>query len=394
LKTKVKLLVGFYQISTLLHSSYNVPYPYTYLHLMEKIQFLSVDFTKALPGPCIFGSDYNFASKLYTMGGLAVVICAGSWKLVKFSSGETPETPRPRAKKAATLLPTALFLAYPGFSAFFFDALKCREIDGKSYLIADLSITCSGADYNLLQAAAITCVAFWCFGLPMLVVFVLWPERSKLLQGLEPRGFSKHLLDFCAPYKPQYWFFESLEFGKKLLLVGVVPAITGNLVGAVVALLIAALHLSLLLAMSPYAHKSDHFLAVCSNALLCVVILLSVLLKTNAAYIAGAAADGFDPETASLLLVASNILVVVVSVVAYVISARQVVQDEQGFDGFGTRPNHSNLQEPLLHSRSGTQTTRGEVDAVEIGGGRELLVAAAQSMQSSSSNSNSSDGEQ
>jgi hypothetical protein len=360
LSTKVKLLVGFYQISTLLHSSYNVPYPYTYLHVMGKLQFISVDFTRALPGPCIFGSDYDFASKLYTMVGFAVAICLGSWKLAKYASGESLESPRPSAKKAVSWLPTVVFLAYPGFSSFFFDALHCREIDGMNYLVTDLSIACSGADYNVLRAIAIVCVVFWCFGLPVIAMALLWPERSNLLQGHKPSGgLSEHLHDFYAPYKPRYWFFESLEFAKKLLLIGVVPWASGDIAGAVIALLVTGVYILLITAHTPYAHKSDHFVAICSNVLLFIVILLSVLLKMNAAYTANLAADGLDPNTVSKLLVASNVLVVVVSVAAFVISDRQAAPDEpsnyrgssdkQGFDSLTTRHDDSSLQEPLLH---------------------------------------------
>jgi hypothetical protein len=151
-----------------------------------------------------------------------------------------------------------------------------------------------------------------------------------------------------------------------------VPAAGGNrragdLVRAVTALLISAVYLSLILALSPYSHKSDQFLAVCSSALLSVVILISVLLKMNSTYIAHQAAVGFDPETASKLLVVSNLLVVVVSVAAYAISisARQ--------DG------HSSHQEPLLHSAPGAQSSSSEEDEegiAEADGGRELLMTA------------------
>jgi hypothetical protein len=393
LSTKVKLLVGFYQVSTLLSSLYNVPYPYTYLDVQEKLQFISVDFTRALPGPCIFGSGYDFTSKLYTIGGFAVAICVGSWMMVKFTSGDSLESPRPWAKKAASWLPTVVFLAYPGFSACFFEAVQCREIEGDQwYLVADLSIKCSGAAYDLLRVVAIVCVAFWCFGLPLVVLSLLWSERRSLLQEHRPSGLAENLQDFYAPYKPQYWFFESLEFGKKLLLVGVVPAASGDLAGAVAALLITTVHLCLVLAMSPYAHRSDQFTAVCANALLSVVILISVLLKMNAGYIAGTAADGLDPDTAWKLLVASNVLVVLVSVVAYVISTAQGEQgnykegapEDDLFEAFATRHDHdSSHQEPLLDSMSAAHSTGGdEEDTAEA---RELPVA------SSSSNS-SSDG--
>jgi hypothetical protein len=214
----------------------------------------------------------------------------------------------------------------------------------------------------------------WCFGLPAAVMALLWPERKQLQQGRRPGGLGEHLQDFCAPYKPQYWFFESVEFGKKLLLVGVVPAIhgrdqAGGLVGALAALLISAAYLSIILSISPYTHKSDQFLAVCSNALLSVVILISVLLKMNSAYIAHQTAAGFDLETASKLLVASNLLVVFASVAAYAISARQAGQRE---DAFATRHAH-NLQEPLLNSAEDD-----EDDIAEAGGDRELSKQVCQ----------------
>jgi hypothetical protein len=329
LKTKVKLLVGFYQISTLLHSAYNVPYPYSYLRVMAKVQFLSVDFTEALPGPCIFGQDYNFARKLYAVGALAVLIGVGSCLVVRFSSGERQ---RPWANKALPWLSAVLFFTYPGFSAFFFDALKCRKIDDAEYLVADLSVRCSGANYDLLRAIAIVCVAFWCFGLPVIWVSVLWPERKELSdkrqlkrdKGLPLSGFQGHLEDFHAPYEPEFWWFEGVEYLKKLLLIGVVPAASqGKVWGALLALLVTVTHLAFVLAMSPFTQVSDQIVAVSSSALLFIVLLLSVILKMNSAYESGLAAAGINPDAAANLLIASNVAVIVFTVAGYFISVWQ-----------------------------------------------------------------------
>jgi hypothetical protein len=86
--------------------------------------------------------------------------------------------------------------------------------------------------------------------------------------------------------------------------------------------------------------------------------------------------------------VASNALVVVLSVAAYVVSARQAAQNEKGH-----RHDHSSLQEPLL--RSGAHLTGGDEGVIteEAGGYRELqmsrMSAAAESTQSSSASSSS-----
>jgi hypothetical protein len=109
--------------------------------------------------------------------------------------------------------------------------------------------------------------------------------------------------------------------------------------------------------MSPCIHKSDQFVAVCSNALLGVVILISVLLKMNSAYIAEQAADGFDREALSMLLVASNLSVVVVSVGAYAVSARQVAND----NGTPAEGDKGILEQPLLDSALPEQSAQGPI---------------------------------
>jgi hypothetical protein len=319
LKTKVKLFVGYFQISSLLHGSYQVPYPYTYLNFMGKIEMFSVDVAKATPGPCIFGPSYTFASKVYTIGFITFAVYLFSAAVLKGSQHE-----KPWAQKALPWLSTALFLLYPSFSVEFFDVLKCRTIDSIPYVIADLSIECvTGSSYTMLRAFAIFWVLFWACGLPLITLALLWPVRSELRQlhkDDQLPGFQQHLKDFYTPYRPAAWFFEVVEYAKKLLLIGIIPVFSGNVVGAVIAMLVVNVHVALLLKMEPFANRLDNFLAVCLNALLFIVILISVLLKMDAA---GQTGDGFNTDTAAVLLVACNVLVVVMSATAYWISMRQ-----------------------------------------------------------------------
>jgi len=44
-------------------------------------------------------------------------------------------------------------------------------------------------------------------------------------------------------------FFEVVEFAKKLLLIGIIPAENGDVVGVVIAVLLVSPHLALLLSM-------------------------------------------------------------------------------------------------------------------------------------------------
>ena len=59
-----------------------------------------------------------------------------------------------------------------------------------------------------------------------------------------------------------------MEYDKKLLLIGIIPACQSNVVGAAIAMLPVNVYLAMLLKMEPYANQLDNFLAVCLNALL------------------------------------------------------------------------------------------------------------------------------
>ena len=112
------------------------------------------------------------------------------------------------------------------------------------------------------------------------------------------------------------------EYATKFLVIGIIPAASADVMGAVMAMLVVNGYLALLPVFSPYAAKTDNFLAVSLNALLLIVILVSALLKMNAAYLSGDAAAGFDTNTAARLLVVSNVLVVVITCASYIASVR------------------------------------------------------------------------
>ena len=137
-------------------------------------------------------------------------------------------------------------------------------------------------------------------------------------------GLGGHITDLHSHYKQQYWFFEGIEYARKLLLIGIIPAASkGQLWGAVVALFVIASFSVLLVALSPYSGRLDNALASCINAMLFIVIQLSVLLKMDAAYLSSLVADGISPGAAAYLLVAANAAVVIMSVAGYFVSMWQ-----------------------------------------------------------------------
>jgi len=340
---------------------------------MSKLRFFSVDVSRALPGSCAF-AGYTFVTRSIVVFSVAVAVCLCAWALIKcYFSG----TSKPWVKKAISWLPTVLFLVYPGFTAHFVAGLKCREINGKVYLTEDLSIACNNGqwEYLVVLVLSILGTVLWAVGLPLGTMVFLWPERNKLQQELPLDGLRGHLTDFHSQYKPHAWFFEGIEYGRKLFLVGIIPALSkGDLWGAVVALFITVAYLVLLVALSPYCHRLDHVLAVSVNAMLFVVIQLSVLLKMDAAYISKLTADGISPDSATYLLVASNAMVVILSAVGYFISIWKA--------GFFER-SRTRLLEEYKTSGTGIQEHLLELHQYEQEGPDNVLLIGGSSNSSS-----------
>jgi hypothetical protein len=164
---------------------------------------------------------------VYTIGYIALAVYVFVGVVLKCSQRE-----KPWAQKALPGLSTALFLLYPSFSAEFFDVLKCWFIDGQKYVSADLSIECSGfsSEYSALRAFAIFWVLFWACGLPLVTFALLRPVRSELRQfqkGDQSLGSSStSRISIHRTNLPiGIWYFEVVEYAKKLLLIGIIRSI-------------------------------------------------------------------------------------------------------------------------------------------------------------------------
>ena len=91
------------------------------------------------------------------------------------------------------------------------------------------------------------------------------------------------------------WFFGVAEYATKFLVIGIILAVSADVMGAVIAMLVVNGYLALLLVFSPYATKTDNVLAVSLNALLFIVILVSAFLKMDSSQIKLTCGVGLRP---------------------------------------------------------------------------------------------------
>ena len=72
-----------------------------------------------------------------------------------------------------------LFLVYPSISATVIRVLRCRVIDGKSYLLVDFSLRCDIEEYQTYRNLAIFFICLYPIGILMFFVGILaWNKRN------------------------------------------------------------------------------------------------------------------------------------------------------------------------------------------------------------------------
>jgi len=141
---------------------------------------------------------------------------------------------------------------YPSFSNTLFQAFNCFTVDGTSYLRADFAIVCTSDAHGAAQRAAAAGIAFCSLGIPVLYLALLY-RRRRTLGRPESMAACAHLAFFYEDYKPEFWYWEALELGRKLVLTGFAALWKpGTLMQIITAMLIGLVNIVIISSCKPY----------------------------------------------------------------------------------------------------------------------------------------------
>jgi hypothetical protein len=153
------------------------------------------------------------------------------------------------------LLQFFLFLIYPTVTATVLRYFMCRQLNGKWFLLADMSQTCYSPTWNLWSLVAAVFALLYPLGIPLFFFVRLYRHRypKNRLHAPSVRAENGFLYD---GYTDQAWYFEMVDMMHKLLMVsviGFVPSEYQLMTGIVIAMTM----LMILLLVRPYRRKGD-----------------------------------------------------------------------------------------------------------------------------------------
>jgi hypothetical protein len=244
----IKLGVSMVQIIASANSAYSIPWPSAFGDFLSSLRFALIDIVAISRSNCAQPTDF-YASLLLVCGGLKVVVAIVAVAPWLWRSYAAPRIARSRlhARWRSLLASTTsstvsrtywsgvfkasfmvLFIAYPGVSLKVLRLFRCREIEGVSWLAADMRLRCYDSRWSGYAVYCIIMVAVYVVGFPATILWILWQRRHKLFGAPTDRFVASTRATYgflYEDYGASAWWWEVEELLRKLFLSAVVVLI-------------------------------------------------------------------------------------------------------------------------------------------------------------------------
>eukprot|EP00475_Leptophrys_vorax_P011277 TRINITY_DN17792_c0_g1_i2.p1 TRINITY_DN17792_c0_g1~~TRINITY_DN17792_c0_g1_i2.p1 ORF type:complete len:1027 (-),score=223.25 TRINITY_DN17792_c0_g1_i2:56-3136(-) len=315
---KLKIMLGFFQISVGMAYSVNIEWPSLFKEFIAMFNIANFDIVQWTRVGCIIKSNYLNKHLIVSLAPLILGTAVATGYLAPkyfsylraYISGDDSALTKTSlrlkrgVRKFWKMFLFTLFLLYPSVSSIVVRLYSCRTIEGVSYLVADFSILCSSSEWFNRALLNVFFVVIYPIGILALFSWILFENRHKLneFDSLIQFGF------LYGDFNHDVWWFELVDMSHKLFMTSALALFPDNSV-YIVALTVLGLHFIGLLWMNPYVRKGDDRLH-----LLCQGVLFLYVLG---GYVYSMATE-YDPTTDASLSVL--FIAMVVGLVAYVIS--------------------------------------------------------------------------
>ena len=234
-RTGFKIILGYLQcLSIFLHLNY-VYWPANFLDFLRTCEWVSlIDIWMLLKADCIAGTSLGFRFDFYTSIILIPAFAAYTVLLAliaALSTGAKLTWYRLSTPRAWELLQWGLLFLYPLVSVKCFQTFDCIEYDdGVRLLRAEPAMPCYEGAHATLATVSIVVIAVFCFGLPAYFFLATYSTRQpystrQLSSTHQPSSARQPPPDtrsffslLTTSYRPNYFFFESVDLLRKLLI--------------------------------------------------------------------------------------------------------------------------------------------------------------------------------
>ena len=231
----LKLLTGLFQIlgafATVL---YRVPWPPAFRKITSLISVLALD-VFSLPSLRCSSLGSTFYDR-FNLHLTSMLVLTGLFVALLFYAYSRHNQSRAKPLKTSLVwnifLPF-LFIIYPSISKTVILMLRCRDVDGRSYLLSDIALSCETAEYASHKAYAIFGVLVFPIGIAAFFTALVGYNRKRLPPDWWPARapeqaqirYQKYRAKRTAPktfaaWQPEYWDLSMAKYDKLYKRIG------------------------------------------------------------------------------------------------------------------------------------------------------------------------------
>jgi hypothetical protein len=314
IRAKLKIVITTYQIVSSIPSNLQVNFPGSFSALLKAFAVFNLNITAVIPFQC--QQDFTFIDKLvfttlFPIALAAALLVVGTcdvlYQTYRYAVTD-PERSRTVDAVKDQYLTYFFFLTYlvlPSVSTTIFQTFLCTNVDPRgedsdasdSYLIADMSISCTSSYYYKGVVYAVAMLLVYVVGIPLMYFLLLyynreeiahrddkvttaevatqtnddlanevpWQLRASFRAAPQQRVMSSraHRLAFLwDAYEPQYWYWEVVETTRRLMLTAVLSVCgAGTAAQSLLAVLLGVVYIKVYGYYAPYEQTDDDIIA-------------------------------------------------------------------------------------------------------------------------------------
>ncbi|CAM9499262.1 unnamed protein product, partial [Laminaria digitata] len=284
-------------------------YPDKYESFLSAMALVNFDFGSILSSSCLFKTDFYDKLVFATVAPLVMSLaCAVTFFIAKMRNRNSTTAVAIVIHKHVSIVLFIVFFVYSSVSFTIFQTFVCDSLDdGKAYLRADYSITCNTDRHKACLIYASVMVFVYPVGIPAFFAFWLVCHRRELQKpGREEASDLKAYRAIWATYKPSRYYYEVVEFGRRIMLTGVAVFVLPDTAEQIaIVLLLAVVFVFISESISPFESSSDMWIYRWGNGVILASMYVAFLLKVD---LAGEESRGSAAIT--VLLIAAHVFMI------------------------------------------------------------------------------------
>ena len=310
----------------------NVTFPNGYQRFLEGVNFLNFDLSWVFSIGCFLEVDFHDRLLWTTIAPVVMMgLLGGTYAVALRQHYRSPQTVLRdiRHKHVSTAL-LVTFLVYSSVSSVVFQMFACDALDDdKYYLRADYRLECDSLKHRVLQVYAGLMIFLYPVGIPSLYAFLLFSHRRVLrnTQSRKESSVVRSMSDLWKPYKPQRFYYEVIECGRRIMLTGVIVFIYPNTAAQIaVTLAISVVFIFVSEILAPHESHWDTWISRTGHIVIFASMYVALLLKVDVS-----GENATSQETFEVILIFAHgcmILTVVVEAVLMTLTLRAGKHEE------------------------------------------------------------------